>query len=161
MKPLLIFLAFAGLPAFAALDGSSAAAPPARDVTMKPLRHNLTPIQPPGEIAPNIDRFFRALQDGDVQGGYEDFLKGSRLLDRKENLAQFVEKTNIALGLYGKVIKYELIDTQTLGSCIVVYTYLSYSSFKPLRWRLVYYRPEKEWKLSNLSFDDSFEDMID
>jgi hypothetical protein len=155
-----LFLAFTFL-TLCSLAADNPASPAARDVAMKPIRHTPTPIAPPAEIAGGIEKFFKSLKDGNVQSGYEDFLKGTRLLERTENLNQFVEKTNVALGIYGKVLNYELIDTQTVGSAIVVYTYLTYSQLKPLRWRLVYYKPEKNWALSNLSFDDSFEDMIE
>lgn len=108
-----------------------------------------------------LDKFFANLKTGDTTKAYEELLLNTRLAERKENLRLFIEKTDQALGLYGKVLNYEIYDNYNVGSGLMVLTYLSYHPVQPLRWRFVYYKPEKAWMLIDVRVDDVLEDLLD
>jgi len=138
-----------------------AKAPNPRDYFKVQTRRTPTATQPPAEIKVPLDKFFTTLKTGDTTKAYEELLINTRLAERKENLKLFIEKTDQALGLYGKVLNYELYDNYSVGSGLMVLTYLSLHPVQPLRWRVVYYKPEKTWMLIDVRVDDVLEDLID
>ncbi len=125
------------------------------------INHKPNPTNPPAEIAGPIDRFFKTLHDGDYTSAYETFLAGSRLGVQKDKASVFVSKTQEAFGIYGKFHDYEIFDNYSIGSNVMVLTYLSRHDLQPLRWRFIYYRADKNWALINMGFDDVLLDMLD
>ena len=73
----------------------------------------------------------------------------------------FVSKTQEAFGLYGPLKDYEVFDNYSVGSNVLVLTYLTRHDLQPLRWRFIFYRPDKQWGLINMGFDDVLLDMLD
>lgn len=145
-----------------AQDSTSRPTPPnPRDFIKFQTRRTPNPTAPAPELKSAIDKFFTALKAGETTKAYEDLLQNTRLAERKDNLRVFVEKTDQALGLYGKVINFEVYDNYTVGSSLMVLTYISMHPVQPLRWRLVYYKPEKAWTLIDVRVDDVLEDLID
>jgi hypothetical protein len=144
-------------------DGSSPAAPPSppRSIMPMTLNHKPNPTNPPPEIAAQIDRFFKGLKTGDYAGTYETFLAGTRLGEQKEKMSYFISKTQEAFAIYGKLHDYEIFDNYSVGSNVLVLTYLTRHDLQPLRWRFIYYRPDKTWGLINMGFDDVLLEMLD
>jgi hypothetical protein len=142
---------------------SSAPAAPALPRNIMPLsiNHKPNPTNPPAEIAGQIDKFFKGLKAGDYANSYETFLAGTRLGEQKEKMSVFISKTQEAFGLYGKLNDYEIFDNYSIGSNVLVLTYLSRHDVQPLRWRFIFYRPDKTWGLINMGFDDVLLDMLD
>ena len=149
----------------AAPPDAAAAAPtppsPARDIMPLALNHKANATNPPPEIAGPIDKFFKLLKTGDYATAYETFLAGTRLGAQKEKMSVFVSKTQEAFGLYGKLNDYEIFDNYSVGSNVLVLTYLSRHDVQPLRWRFIFYRPDKTWTLVNMGFDDVLLEMLD
>jgi hypothetical protein len=143
---------------------------PARNIMPQTLNHKPNPVKPPPEIAASIDRFFTALR-GDpgappnAQDAYEKayatFLNGTMLGEQTEKMSIFVSKTQEAFGIYGPLRDYEIFDNYGIGSNVLVLTYLTRHTLQPLRWRFIFYRPDKQWKLINMGFDDVLLDMLD
>ena len=148
-------------------DPNSQAAPgPAagvmpRNIMPLSLNHKPNATNPPPEIAAAVDKFFKGLKAGDYAQSYEGFLNGSRLGSQKEKMSVFVSKTQEAFGIYGSLRDYEIFDNYSVGSNVLVLTYLTRHDIQPLRWRFIYYRPEKNWILINMGFDDVLLDMLD
>lgn len=144
-------------------DASSQDATPAapRDIMPRSLNHKPNPTNPPAEIAAPIDRFFKTLKTGDYAAAYDTFLAGTRLGLQKDKESAVVSKTEAAFGLYGKLNDYEIFDNYGIGSNVLVLTYLTRHQEQPLRWRFIYYRADKNWKLINMGFDDVLLDMLD
>ena len=174
--PLLSLLLFVGaLPLLRAqnVDPSGAANPapdapatqvvpsPPRNIMPTSLNHKPNPTPPPAELAVPIAKFFAGLKAGDYATSYENFLGGSRLGMQKEKMSVFISKTQEAFGLYGGLTDYEIFDNYSIGSNVLVLTYLSRHSVQPLRWRFIYYRPAKTWGIINMGFDDVLLDMLD
>jgi hypothetical protein len=146
-------------------DGSNpppqAAPSPPRNIMPQTMNHKPNPTQPPAELAAAIQKFFSGLKAGDYANTYETFLAGTRLGLKKDKMSFFVSKTQEAFGLYGGLTDYEIFDNYSIGSNVLVLTYLSRHSIQPLRWRFIYYRPAKKWGLINMGFDDVLLDMLD
>jgi hypothetical protein len=134
---------------------------PGRNIMPQTLNHKPNPTNPPAEIAGPIDKFFKGLKAGDYAASYETFLAGTRLGSQKEKMSVFIDKTKDAFGLYGKLNDYEIFDNYSIGSNVLVLTYLSRHDVQPLRWRFVFYRPDKTWGLINMGFDDVLLEMLD
>jgi hypothetical protein len=132
-----------------------------RNIMPLTLNHKPNASAPPAELAAAISKFFNGLKAGDYANSYETFLAGSRLGLQKEKMSVFISKTQEAFGLYGALSDYEIFDNYTIGSNIIVLTYLSRHPVQPLRWRFIYYRPQKTWGIINMGFDDVLLDMLD
>jgi hypothetical protein len=132
-----------------------------RNIMPITLNHKPNATPPAKELAEPIDKFFKGLKAGDYAGSYETFLAGTRLGQQKEKMSVFISKTQEAFALYGALNDYEIFDNYNVGSNVIVLTYLSRHSVQPLRWRFIFYRPEKTWGLINMGFDDVLLDMLD
>jgi hypothetical protein len=144
----------------AASAPQSAPAPP-RNIMPLTLNHKPNATLPPAELANAIAKFFNGLKAGDYANSYETFLAGSRLGEQKEKMSVFISKTQEAFGLYGALTDYEIFDNYSIGSNVLVVTYLSRHPVQPLRWRFIFYRPDKTWGIINMGFDDVLLDMLD
>jgi hypothetical protein len=148
-----------------AADGNETSSPRAvinpRDIIKFQTRRTPNPTHPPAELKVPIDKFFNTLKTGDSTKAYTELLAGTRLAERKENLQIFIEKTDQAQGIYGKLISFEIYDNYNVGSSLMVLTYITNHPMQPLRWRLVYYKPEKAWMLIDVRVDDVLEDLVD
>jgi glyoxylase-like metal-dependent hydrolase (beta-lactamase superfamily II) len=138
----------------------SVPAPP-RNIMPLSLNHKPNATPPPAELANAIAKFFNGLKAGDYANAYETFLAGSRLGEQKEKMSVFISKTQEAFGLYGALTDYEIFDNYSIGSNVIVVTYLSRHPVQPLRWRFIFYRPDKTWGIINMGFDDVLLDMLD
>jgi hypothetical protein len=134
---------------------------PPRDIMPRSLNHKPNPTNPPAEIAGPIDKFFKTLKTGDYPTAYETFLTGSRLGEQKQKMSTMISHTEEAFGIYGKMNDYEIYDNYSVGSNVLVLTYLTRHDIQPLRWRFIYYRPDKTWQLNNMGLDDFLLDMLD
>ncbi|MCE0482947.1 MAG: hypothetical protein LV479_01760 [Methylacidiphilales bacterium] len=141
--------------------GSTAVPAPPRNIMPMSINHKPNATPPPSEIAEPIDKFFKGLKAGNYADAYETFLAGTRLGQQKDKMSVFISKTQEAFGLYGALNDYEIYDNYSVGSNVLVLTYLSRHAVQPLRWRFIYYRPQKTWGLINMGFDDVLLDMLD
>ena len=148
-------------------DNQAASSSPApapslpRNIMPLAMNHKPNATQPPAEIAASIQKFFTGLKGGDYASTYETFLSGTKLGMQKEKMSVFVSKTQEAFGLYGALKDYEIFDNYSVGSNVLVLTYLTRQQLQPLRWRFIYYRPDKKWGMINMGFDDVLLDMLD
>jgi hypothetical protein len=134
---------------------------PPRNIMPMAINHKANPTNPPAEIAGPIDTFFKGLKAGDYANSYETFLAGTRLGSQKEKMSAMISRTEEGFGIYGKMNDYEIYDNYSIGSNVLVLTYLTRHDIQPLRWRFIFYRPDKSWHLINMGFDDFLLDMLD
>jgi hypothetical protein len=132
-----------------------------RNIMPWSTNHKPNPTNPPPEIAGLIDKFFKGLEAGNYADTYETFLTGTRLGAQKEKMSAMISRTEDGFGLYGKMHDYEIYDNYSIGSNVLILTYLARHDIQPLRWRFVFYRPDKTWQLNNMGFDDFLLDMLD
>lgn len=169
---LLASMAFAlPLRAQPAADASSTPAPGSgvapQDVPVPPHNimawstgHKANPTNPPPEIAVPMDKFFKTLKAGDYANAFETFLSGSRLGEQKEKMSAMISHTEEGFGIYGSLHDYEIYDNYSIGSNVLVLTYLTRHDLQPLRWRFIYYRADKTWKVINMGYDDFLLDLV-
>ena len=160
----LLALAFVPLGAQTPDAMPPAAAPPLappRNIMPLSINHKPNAVNPPAEIAVAVDKFFKGLEAGNYATAYEGFLNGTRLATQKAKMSAFISKTQEGFGIYGKMNDYEIYDNYSVGSNVLVLTYLSRHDVQPLRWRFIYYRPDKTWTLINMGFDDTLLDQLD
>ncbi len=136
-------------------------APKIHDFVPRPIPREPHTVPPPAEIADSIGAFFKGLEQNEVRKSYTTFLTGSRLGNREEDVNTFVDRTQQALAIYGKINDFEVYDTRQIGSRILVTTYFTALTVAPIRWRFVYYKPDQKWILINLVFDDSMQDLLE
>ncbi|MCE0499308.1 MAG: hypothetical protein LV481_15315 [Methylacidiphilales bacterium] len=166
LVPLLLALALltplrSQTPAPDSNSGVQTMAPPPRHIMPLTTNRNPNPIQPPPEIRERIDKFFDTLKGGDCVAAYDGLLAGTRLDTQVDKKSDFISRTQTAFGIYGKLTDWEVFDNYSVGSNVIVVTYLSRHPIQPLRWRFVYYRPDKTWGLINIGFDDVLLDQLD
>jgi len=142
-------------------SGTQTVPAPPRNIMPVGLNHKPNPIAPPAELAVSLDKFFMSLKKGEYAPAYENFLAGTRLGQQKEKMSVLISKTQEAFGIYGAMNDYEIFDNYSIGSNVMVLTYLSRHSVQPLRWRFIFYRPDKTWGLINMGFDDVLLDLLD
>jgi hypothetical protein len=141
--------------------GSQTAPAPPRNIMPMAINHKPNPTNPPAEIAAPIDKFFKGLKGGDYANSYETFLTGTRLGQQKEKMSAMISRTQEGFGIYGKMNDYEIYDNYSIGSNVLILTYLTRHDIQPLRWRFIYYRADKTWHVINMGFDDVMLDMLD
>jgi len=54
---------------------------------------------------------------------------------------------------FGKSAGFKLVEKKAVGDCLVRYTYLELREKYPIRWLLVYYRPQLVWLPVSLKWD--------
>jgi hypothetical protein len=67
------------------------------------------------------------------------------------------QQTQTGLPIYGKVLGYELIREEAFGDSVTRLVYLLKSEKHPTVWEFYFYKPESEWFLSNILFNDQFQ----
>jgi hypothetical protein len=132
-----------------------------RNIMPWSTNHKPNPTNPPPEIAGPIDKFFKGLKAGNYADSYESFLAGTRLGAQKQKMSAMISRTEEGFGIYGKMNDYEIYDNYSVGSNVLILTYLARHDIQPLRWRFVFYRPDKTWQLNNMGFDDFLLDLLD
>ena len=172
MKIIAVLLVFlAALPLLRAQAPPDSGAPqyapaPPRDIMPRTLNHKPNPQAPPPEIAAVIDKFFKTLKSTTEDPNayvtaYDGFLAGTRLGTQTEKKSIMISQTQEAFGLHGHLRDYEIYDNYSIGTNVLVLTYLTRHDTQPLRWRFIFYRPDKTWGLINMGFDDVLLDMLD
>ena len=112
-------------PAAGTLPSAGQQPSPPRSIMPLTINHKPNPTNPPAEIAGPIDRFFKTLKTGDYTTAYETFFVNTRLGMQKEKMAAFSARTQEAFGIYGALNDYEIYDNYSVGSHVLVLTYLT------------------------------------
>lgn len=163
MKPFLflflsIFLAAQAAPPKAARTdrGTATVSKP----TPTPQPAPAEPVEPdvPAQMA---GEFFSALQRGLIDDAYATLTKGSKTIEKPEDLRILKQKTKEAIEVFGAIVGYELVDTTRIGTKLMRRTYLSLGEEFPLRWRFYFYEAKSRWRLIDLRVDDRLAGMFD
>lgn len=105
--------------------------------------------------------FFAALERGQIDDAYATLTKGSKTIEKPEDLRILKQKTKEAVDVFGAIIGYELVDTTRIGTKLMRRTYLSLGEEFPLRWRFYFYEAKGRWRLIDLRVDDRLAGMFD
>ncbi len=137
----LLFLALV----FGLTSGSSQAAPP----------------PPPPEIQKAITDFFGLLKADKVDAAYDVVLTNTKIKGREDEVKALKKQTHDAVGTYGPILGFEIIEQKRVGMSLMQVVCLSWSENFPLRWRFSYYRPGDKWRLIDIFVDDKVGELFD
>jgi hypothetical protein len=107
------------------------------------------------------DDFFTSLEKGQIDEAYANLTKGSRIIEKPEDLRVLKQKTKEAVEVFGAIQGYELVETKPVGTKLMRRTYLSLGAEYPLRWRFYFYLANNRWRLIDLRVDDRLSGMFD
>jgi hypothetical protein len=109
----------------------------------------------PGEF---VEEFFAQVKAGKVAAGYDLLFSGSGIPATKPQAVDML-KTQTASGLpmFGKVLGFERIREEKFGASIVRLVYVLNSEKAPTIWEFYFYKPQANWFLANVLFNDQFQ----
>lgn len=141
-------------PTIVSVPATPPSAPAATAPGPAPLSANDTPAQMAGD-------FFTSLSRGQIDDAYATLTKGSKTIEKPEDLRILKQKTREAVEVFGSIVGYELVETRWVGSKLMRRTYLSLGDEYPLRWRFYFYEAKGRWRLIDLRVDDRLAGMFD
>jgi hypothetical protein len=105
-----------------------------------------------------VEEFFGQVRAGKVAEGYDILLAGSGIPAMKPQAVD-VLKTQTAsnLPMYGKILGFEKIREEKFGASVVRLVYLLKSEKAPTVWEFFFYKPQTNWFLANILFNDQFQ----
>ena len=104
-----------------------------------------------------VDQFFKTVVSGNISGAYDKLFIGSSIpKDKPQAVSLLKQQTSSGLPLYGRLLGYEKISEEMHGASIVRYVYVLKSEKAPTVWEFFFYKPENEWFLANVIFNDQF-----
>lgn len=150
------------LPVFAALTLAFPCAGFGQDAGKTPTP-STTPALPAASESVDriVENFYGLLTKGQVDEAYDFLTKGTRIADDLPRMASLKGRTKDAIKLFGDIQGFELVSIQNSGTHLMRATYISLGKTAPLRWRFLFYRLDKTWKLIDLGVDDRLSDLFD
>ena len=100
------------------------------------------------------EEFFKRLSSGKVSDAFHTALNGSLIQKRQDQVDNLILQTEAALKIYGRSFGYELAEVETVSPSVDKMTYILRTENAPLRWTFYLYRPQQEWTLVAINFDD-------
>ncbi len=98
---------------------------------------------------------------GQIEKPYEWLFIGSPQSGEKSvAVNSLVRRTEHAVRVYGKMFRYELVHEEQMGESLYRYVYILVSEKAPTTWEFYFYKPQKNWFLTNLIFNTRF-NLID
>src|SRR4029079_6285572 len=83
--------------------------------------------------------FFGQIAKGQVDEAYANLTKGSKTIEKPEDLRVLKKKTREAIEVFGAISGHELVESKPIGTRLLRRTYLSLGEEFPLRWRSLFY----------------------
>lgn len=102
--------------------------------------------------------FFKMVKAGKVAEAYDQIFKGSQIPTQKPQAVEML-KTQTASGLpmYGKILGFEKMREEEIGTSIIRLVYILKSELHPTVWEFYFYKPKETWFLTNVIFNDQFQ----
>jgi hypothetical protein len=109
----------------------------------------------PVEITRKVDVFFKTLINKKIDKAFEEFLVGSPLANKKDDIKNLLAQTQQSITLYGDLKGYDPISAQVASPSYIRVRYIALHLRFPMRWIFTFYRsPENGWMVTNIKFDD-------
>jgi len=81
---------------------------------------------------------------------------------KKESVEELKQKFSRLKSMIGTYHGYEEINYKKTGKSLMVYTFIVKFDRQPLRFTMVFYKPEDVWQVQNIEYDDNLDsDMIE
>jgi hypothetical protein len=108
-----------------------------------------------------IDEFFKLYKEKSSDAALDFIFSTNKWMDGSKDQIENVKfKLNSTLKQLGEYQGYNLITKKTLGEHLSLYTYLVRYDRQPLRFSLLFYNPNNQWRLHNFSYDDSMDEEL-
>jgi len=100
-------------------------------------------------------QFFTLLSQGNVDQAFELMKPYTQVsaqeMDKLKETTQ--RQYQILDRVFGPSSGFKLVEKKTVGDCLARYTYLELREKYPIRWLVVYYRPQLTWQTVILKWD--------
>ena len=105
-----------------------------------------------------VESFFHMIQKGRIGEAYDMLFKGSRIPASKPQAVQLLKtQTASGLPLYGKILGFERIRDEKIGTSVIRLVYLLKSELAPTVWEFYFYKTKSNWFLASIKFNDQFQ----
>ena len=112
------------------------------------------------EPTKQAEKFFLTLIKGDINGAYDEIFVGTGIMEAKPQAVQMLKtQTQSAFQIYGKPFAFETIHNEQLSPSLIRLVYLLKFEQLPVTWEMYFYKPRDDWKLSNITFVDQFQNI--
>ena len=112
------------------------------------------------EPTKQAEKFFLTLIKGDINGAYDEIFVGTGIMEGKPQAVQMLKtQTQSAFQIYGKPFDFETIHNEQLSPSLIRLVYLLKFEQLPVTWEMYFYKPRDDWKLSNITFVDQFQNI--
>lgn len=108
-----------------------------------------------------IDEFFKLYKDKSSDAAL-DYLFGTNrwVSDSKDQIENIKFKVSSTVKQVGEYHGYNLITKKTIGDHLYLYTYIIRYDRQPVRFTLLFYKPNNQWRLHNFSYDDTLDEEL-
>lgn len=108
-----------------------------------------------------IDEFFTLYKNKGSDTSLDYLFGTNKWMDNSKDQIEGVKlKLNGTLKQLGNYYGYDLITKKSLGDRYWLYTFMIRYDRQPVRFSLLLYKPNEEWRLMNFSFDDNMDDEL-
>lgn len=109
-----------------------------------------------------IDEFFNLYKNKGTNEAIDYIFSTNKWMkDSKDQIESVKIKLNGTLKQIGDYNGYNLITIKTLGDHLSLYTFMVRYDRQPLRFSLLFYKPQEQWRLQNFSYDASIPDELE
>lgn len=109
-----------------------------------------------------IDEFFNLYKNKNADAALDYIFGTNKWMDESKNDIESVKfKLNSTIKQLGDYQGFNTITKKTLGEHLVLYTYMVRYDRQPLRFSMLFYKPNDQWRLMNLSYDYNLGDELE
>ena len=103
------------------------------------------------------EEFFEMLMAGKISEAYDQLFVGSQIPAQKPQAVDVLKRqTSSVLPLYGSIVGLEKLREERIGQSIIRLVYVLKLEVAPTIWEFYFYKPDKNWFLANVIFNDQF-----
>ncbi|GAB5453193.1 MAG: hypothetical protein Hals2KO_35210 [Halioglobus sp.] len=111
-----------------------------------------------GSPASQVDSFFSELSTGKTQSAIENLYASNPAMKQKaQDLAILTRQIGTVSAIYGALMASEKITEENISPSIVRIVMVAKHELHPVIWEFYFYRPKKEWIISQALFVDQFQ----
>lgn len=120
-----------------------------------PTAEQITETMIPLEVKSRINNFFDAIKRKEFKKAYEELLKNSPIVDKKEDLDNLLNQTERTVRIYGEFSGATYVNGHNASDNFIRLRYLGLYEKYPMRWIFTFYRsPKLGWIVTNIKLDD-------
>jgi len=108
-----------------------------------------------------IDQFFSLYTTKTTNEAIDYIFATNKWMDESKDQIEGVKlKLSSTLKLIGEYTGHNLIKKKTVGEYLTLYTFMVRYDRQPMRFNMLFYKPQDTWRLQHFSFDDNIEDEL-